>query len=1006
MSSRLPARTRAHHLCQNLPYTQLQTDLENQVREIMPAKPTPAFFALLFIVALLSLDVSKPKAGAQAAQSSNVPPPPTQRADRFGVYNWGINYSAYPNDGSIDRLNWGAGKVAELGSRTIRVALSTYDIYQVHPGFTDIVQIAQSPAYDRLFRDARFQTYLLTTYTRGDMANNWADGYTQVEYDAERDEIKRFCEYLLTNPALADKTFIILNWEGDNAIYFHSNKRSAWDYYTNWIRARAEGVKLARQRFPASSVKLFSGLEFNTLKSPKTGQPCGAPVADPVRTDPLQNRCVIDFVAPQVEVDYYSYSSWRSLDDKLENPGESLKQRFKNDLDFALSKVKARRPEIAEHNFMLGEFGFERARYGECHAANHTGEMFDAFDGSDAFHVSYAIFWQVIDNVPFFGVGVEYFGLYRVRDRQLSLSPIGDNFRKRIAGQTATNYTGCPTIRRPPPDWGVLNQRGATEFQLNPDTVISIYAQGCCTNTSTPFSSSGNLVHFDQTAKHFVLPRDNAQFFYESPTQINFSMPAARRPGEARVYITDARGLDSNSQTINLACGDCPQINPSCGVLDAVYQTLRIEPGYTVSILGNSFSQSGNTVIVEQLEPPQTVRRWTLPRSSVLSESPAQINVKLPDDLSPEHDTIIYVVNAQGRESNDAVIGISSPCQVCAPRLKPCQAMTSDAGTEFFAGTAATIYGRFSASGNQVIIEQVDRQNRIYQRTLTRGAAGWDESDRRIRLALPAALFAGRALFYVIDAQGLESRAQKVIVSATPVTSVPATHFRGANLAAESIVAAFGAAMATTIQSAQSTLLPTEMAGTRVVVKDSSGVERDAPLFFVSPTQINFQIPAGTRNGAATVTVFSGFGSSSTGSTQIVNVAPGLFSANATGKGVAAAVVLRVKSNGEQVYEPVAVFNQTQNQFVAVPIDVGQPNEQVFLIPFGTGIRARSALPAVSATIGGVNIEVTFAGAQGTLVGLDQINLRLTSNLAGKGEVDVVVNVDGVVANTVKVNIK
>ena len=49
---------------------------------------------------------------------------------------------------------------------------------------------------------------------------------------------------------------------------------------------------------------------------------------------------------------------------------------------------------------------------------------------------------------------------------------------------------------------------------------------------------------------------------------------------------------------------------------------------------------------------------------------------------------------------------------------------------------------------------------------------------------------------------------------------------------------------------------------------------------------------------------------------------------------------------------------------------------------------------------------VTYAGLQGTFIGLDQINALLTRTLAGKGEVDLVVTVDGKVANTTRVNIK
>lgn len=974
----------------------------------MSIRLTLSFLAALGAIALLfSFEFEKQEAGAQAAQLAQVPPPPADRADRFGVYNWGVNEAAFPNDGTIDRLNWAADKVAEIGSRTIRVTIATRDDYRVNPqGAPDLIQIAQSPAYDKLFRDARFQTYLLTTYTAGDMAGNWADGYTGSEYAAERDEIKRLCEYLLGNPAFANKTFIILNWEGDNAIYYHANRRSAWDHFTNWIRARADGVKLARLLYPSSGVKLFSGLEFNTLKNLQTGQPCGAPVADPARDDSLQNRCVIDFVAPQVEVDYYSYSSWNSLQDKLDNPGESLKQRFKTDLDFALSKIKARRPEIAERNFIIGEFGFERASYGDCNAANHTGEMFDAFDGPGAFQVSYAIFWQIVDNRYFLGVGTEYFGLYRARDRSLSLSIVGETFRKRIAGQAATNYTGCPMIRRPPPHWGVLNPQGEPLFQLNPDTVISIYAQGCCQNVTTPFSASGNIVHFDQTTTHFTLPRDNAQFFYESPTQINFSMPPARRPGWTRVYVTDARGLDSNSQYIAISCADCPQINSSCGVVDSVYQTRLIEQGGFVSISGDKFSPSGNTVIIEQLEQPQTIRRWTLPRESVLSESPTQLKVKLPDDIVPGSDTTLHVVNAQGFGSNEASIPVYSRCQDCGSHLKPCQAMFADAGGNFFAGASVTIYGRFSASGNRVMIEQVDQKNRQSIYTLSQGSAMWSENNKTIRLALPSLLGVGRASFYVVDAQGRETSAQQITISTPPVTNVSAANYQGPNLAAESIVSAFGVSLAAIVQAASSTPLPTEIAGTSVIVKDSVGVERLSPLFFISPTQINYQIPPGTAAGAATITVVSGLGLSSTGAIQIVNVAPGLFSANATGKGVAAAVALRIKSDGTRIYEPVAAFSQAQNQFVAVPIDLGAPDDQAFLILFGTGLRARSAISAVTANIGGTNADVTFAGPQGTLVGLDQINLLLPRSLAGKGEVDVTVNVDGLAANVVRVGFK
>ncbi len=970
----------------------------------MSAVPTIRVFVFFALIAFIVF--GQPDLPTISAQTATVPPPPASRADRFGVYNWNINDAAVPS--TNDQINWGADLIAGLGTRTIRIALATRDDYRLGlSGNLDLVQLAQHPAYDRLLKDTRFRTVMLTTYSRGAMASNWSDGYTQAEYDAEREEIRRLGEYLINTPAFNGKTFIILNWEGDNAMSLWPNKRTIWDAYTNWIRSRVEGVKLARQKYPSSQAKLFSGLEFNQLRSWQTGEWCGSPVSDPVRNDTLKNRCVIDYVAPRVEVDYYSYSSWRSLDDKEGNPSESLKQRYKTDLTFALSLIKTQRPEIGEHNFILGEYGFERARYGECSAANHTSEMFDALEGEGSFQASYAVFWQVVDNAPTYGVGVSLFGLYRIRDGNLSLSPIGENFRKGIVNQAPTNYTGCPQIRTSP-ELGVLNSLGEPNFQINPDTVVSVYAQGCCANVTTPFSTNGNKVNFEQTSRRFVLPRDNSLHFYESPTQINFSMPSLpseeRRTGPARVFVTDARGYDSNSQTINVSCADCPRF-ASCGILETNYQTLQISPGDLVTLTGSQFSASGNKVLIEQRVTQHTFQKWVLAQSSILSESSTQIIAKLPDDLVADRETILYVANAAGRESSESIIPISAPCPECAPRLKSCQGFVTDNGASFLAGRTAMAIGRFAASGNKIVIEQVDKQNRVYKYEVN-GGINWEDSDKRIRFVLPTALFAGHALLYVVDAQGRESRAQSINISSSPLTTVSSANYRGGSLAIESLATIFSNALATTTQAATATPLPTELVGTRVSVKDSEGVERDSPLVFVSPTQINFQIPLGTAAGTAAITVFSGFGSSSTGTIQVSNVAPGIFAANSTGKGFAAAVVLRIKTDGSQTFEPVVVFDPVKADFAAVPIDLGNPSDQVFLLIYGTGIRNRSELSAVSVQVGGVHTQINFAGAQTDFVGLDQINALLPRTLIGRGDVDVVVSVDGQTANTVRVNIK
>ena len=165
-------------------------------------------------------------------------------------------------------------------------------------------------------------------------------------------------------------------------------------------------------------------------------------------------------------------------------------------------------------------------------------------------------------------------------------------------------------------------------------------------------------------------------------------------------------------------------------------------------------------------------------------------------------------------------------------------------------------------------------------------------------------------------------------------------------------------------------------------------------------------IPPGTATGAATVSVFNEAGAVSVATLQMNSVAPGLFAANANGQGVASASVLRIAADGTQSYEKTVQFDFAKNSYVALPIDLGAPGDRVFLLLFGTGFRYRSALGNVTATIGGTQVDVLYAGAQGGLVGLDQINLSLPRSLAGRGEVDVSLMADGKAANVVKVNFK
>ena len=72
---------------------------------------------------------------------------------------------------------------------------------------------------------------------------------------------------------------------------------------------------------------------------------------------------------------------------------------------------------------------------------------------------------------------------------------------------------------------------------------------------------------------------------------------------------------------------------------------------------------------------------------------------------------------------------------------------------------------------------------------------------------------------------------------------------------------------------------------------------------------------------------------------------------------------------------------------------------------FGTGMRGFTT--EATATVGGEAVAVADLLAQPDFVGLDQANLGpLPRSLIGRGEVNILLTVDGKTANTVTVNIQ
>jgi large repetitive protein len=212
------------------------------------------------------------------------------------------------------------------------------------------------------------------------------------------------------------------------------------------------------------------------------------------------------------------------------------------------------------------------------------------------------------------------------------------------------------------------------------------------------------------------------------------------------------------------------------------------------------------------------------------------------------------------------------------------------------------------------------------------------------------------------------------------------------SLTANQIVSLFGSALATSTASGTPPL-NTTLGGTTVGVSDSTGNLYPAKLYYASPTQVNFVMPALLAPGPGVISLSTGAGANFTININIAASAPGLFSANGSGSGQAAALL----------YDGPPTGVPTITSTVDTPIALTS-TDKFYLELFGTGI-SNATLAQISATVNGVNVPILNSLPQSQFPGLDQVNIGpLPLSLQGKGTVNVVLTVNGTAANTVTVN--
>lgn len=250
---------------------------------------------------------------------------------------------------------------------------------------------------------------------------------------------------------------------------------------------------------------------------------------------------------------------------------------------------------------------------------------------------------------------------------------------------------------------------------------------------------------------------------------------------------------------------------------------------------------------------------------------------------------------------------------------------------------------------------------------------------------------AGVLFVQIRNGQGLLSTPIQIVVAdaanvnSISVTTVDAAKF-ATGAAPNSVAAAFGSKLATATVSATTPTLPFSLDGTTVYVNGAP-----ARLFFVSTGQVNYLMPEGTAAGPTQVVVVAKDGSVSRGLVNVTPSAPGIFTRLANGLGAPAAV-----AGPDGTNFPTSMSNTDGSP---VAIDAGS-----FVSIFGTGFRYASGVMAMS--IGGTAVTPLGFAAQSQFAGVDQANVQIPASLAGRGDVDLTLTVDGKTSNVVKLKIK
>jgi hypothetical protein len=306
-------------------------------------------------------------------------------ADSVGVYFWGGSLNN-PEGGII---NAGEKLAKDIGSQNLRIAMSAKSDSDYKGGGCisnfSLKDLAQRQDFQKILSDPSFKTIVITAYDGTSFSDCSTKNYLNPNFYSSantqkiQQEYTDFAKYLAT---FSGKTFIISNWEGDNDVYCGAafgasasgcpNSQQNLEGFKKWINARTAGIK------SSGAGNVFSAVEFNIVRDLKDR---GLP-------------SVLYDVVPNVNADYFSYSSYESINALYSGDDGS---QLKTDIT-AIKNVLSTSGKNSG-NLIIGEFGFDQGSREEIKNKLQTVAGIAAGSG-----VKYSFIWNLLDTGGSFGL--------------------------------------------------------------------------------------------------------------------------------------------------------------------------------------------------------------------------------------------------------------------------------------------------------------------------------------------------------------------------------------------------------------------------------------------------------------------------------------------------------------------------------------------------------------------------------------------------------------------------